>query len=223
MATSTGIRLLILNSIVERLMPLTTDAPLLANGEFGLEAETGKLKLGDGSTSWANLPYFTGGTAGPATQIRETGGPTTLNIASIPDGDFLKRSGTTVVGASIGGGPQTGTATTTDNTTPKTAATIALSPNTNYRIILSWLGRQTTATVGAVGGIFAAEFTVTAKRIGGGAVVVDFSSGSNQISELNTNPTLAAVASGNNVLLQVTGGDAATTVLWLVTYTVESL
>lgn len=38
------------------------------------------------------------GGGGPATQIDETGGPTTLDIAAIADGQFLKRSGTDIVG-----------------------------------------------------------------------------------------------------------------------------
>ena len=36
---------------------------------------------------------------GPATQIIETSGPTTLDIDAIPDGTFLKRVGATIVGA----------------------------------------------------------------------------------------------------------------------------
>lgn len=39
------------------------------------------------------------GAGGPATQITETGGPTDLDIAAIPDGYFLRRVGTNVVGA----------------------------------------------------------------------------------------------------------------------------
>ena len=35
---------------------------------------------------------------GPATQIVETGGPTTLDITTIPDGDVLTRSGNTIIG-----------------------------------------------------------------------------------------------------------------------------
>lgn len=32
--------------------------PILAQGEFGYEINTGKLKVGDGSTSWNSLSYF---------------------------------------------------------------------------------------------------------------------------------------------------------------------
>lgn len=36
--------------------------------------------------------------------VRETGGPTLLNMGAIADGEFLKRSGSSVVGASVTGG-----------------------------------------------------------------------------------------------------------------------
>lgn len=38
------------------------------------------------------------GGAGPATQIDETSGPTTLDIAAIADGEYLRRSGTDIIG-----------------------------------------------------------------------------------------------------------------------------
>lgn len=38
----------------------TTENPVLALGEQGYETDTGKLKFGDGTTSWNNLPYFRG-------------------------------------------------------------------------------------------------------------------------------------------------------------------
>lgn len=35
--------------------------PILAEGEPGLELDTGKFKIGDGNTRWLELPYFTPG------------------------------------------------------------------------------------------------------------------------------------------------------------------
>lgn len=35
--------------------------PILLSGEFGVESDTNKLKIGDGSTHWNDLPYFGGG------------------------------------------------------------------------------------------------------------------------------------------------------------------
>lgn len=44
----------------------TSANPILANGELGLETDTGKLKVGDGTTQWASLSYYTLGTTGAA-------------------------------------------------------------------------------------------------------------------------------------------------------------
>jgi hypothetical protein len=37
----------------------TTNNPVLSTGEFGFESNTGKLKIGTGSTAWASLAYST--------------------------------------------------------------------------------------------------------------------------------------------------------------------
>ena len=39
----------------------TSANPILAEGEAGLEVDTGKLKFGNGTDAWADLPYFTAG------------------------------------------------------------------------------------------------------------------------------------------------------------------
>jgi hypothetical protein len=33
--------------------------PVLSAGEFGIESDTGKIKIGDGVTAWSVLPYLT--------------------------------------------------------------------------------------------------------------------------------------------------------------------
>lgn len=40
----------------------TSANPILAQGEPGFEIDTGKLKFGNGSSTWNTLPYFTSGT-----------------------------------------------------------------------------------------------------------------------------------------------------------------
>jgi hypothetical protein len=40
-----------------------TRNPVLASGEPGLETDTGKLKIGNGSSTWTQLGYFAGGGA----------------------------------------------------------------------------------------------------------------------------------------------------------------
>jgi len=39
----------------------TSVDPTLAAGEAGFESDTGKLKIGDGSTAWSGLGYVSGG------------------------------------------------------------------------------------------------------------------------------------------------------------------
>jgi hypothetical protein len=59
--------------------PLVTPAaewtaadPTLAAGQMGIESDTGYIKVGDGTTAWAALPYYTG--PGVATSDGTTGG-----------------------------------------------------------------------------------------------------------------------------------------------------
>ena len=44
----------------------TNSNPTLASGEFGYETDTTKIKIGDGSTAWTSLGYYTLGTLGYA-------------------------------------------------------------------------------------------------------------------------------------------------------------
>jgi hypothetical protein len=52
----------------------TAANPILAQGEMGVETDTGQFKVGDGSTAWNSLAY--GGLEGPV-------GPTGPNGAAI--------------------------------------------------------------------------------------------------------------------------------------------
>jgi len=67
----------------------TSANPILAQGEEGYETDTGKMKIGDGITAWASLPY--GGPTGPAsTQVLESYGDGS-------DGNVTISSGVTVL------------------------------------------------------------------------------------------------------------------------------
>ena len=57
----------------------TAANPVLMQGEMGVESDTLKVKLGDGSTAWTSLSYFTQGATGPQ-------GPTGLTGATGPQG-----------------------------------------------------------------------------------------------------------------------------------------
>ena len=47
--------------------------PILAAGEFGYEADTVRLKIGDGLTAWNFLPYFNGGGAAGSGSVTSVG------------------------------------------------------------------------------------------------------------------------------------------------------
>ena len=40
----------------------TSENPVLFAGEMGWETDTGKLKIGDGTTAWTSLAYLNDGT-----------------------------------------------------------------------------------------------------------------------------------------------------------------
>lgn len=44
----------------------TAANPTLAQGEWALETDTKKVKIGDGSTAWTSLAYFAGSSGGGA-------------------------------------------------------------------------------------------------------------------------------------------------------------
>lgn len=66
----------------------TAANPILAAGETGVETDTGKFKIGDGTTPWTGLAYFTpGGGNGTSAALIEEVAPTgvaTVTFASIP-------------------------------------------------------------------------------------------------------------------------------------------
>lgn len=66
----------------------TSVNPTLAQGELGVETDTGKIKLGTGSTAWNSLSYFVGNIAG--TTLDAIGDVT---ITSVQNGDFLRYNG----------------------------------------------------------------------------------------------------------------------------------
>ncbi len=69
----------------------TSANPTLHAGEAGFETDTGKLKVGDGTTAWTGLPYIGGGGSGTVTT---TGSPASGNLTkfsgstSITSGDL---------------------------------------------------------------------------------------------------------------------------------------
>lgn len=81
----------------------SADPGAVGAGKYWLDTDTFELWRRDGTdTGWDAIAG--GGGGGPATQIDETGGPTTLDIAAIADGEYLRRSGTDIIGDTPSGG-----------------------------------------------------------------------------------------------------------------------
>ena len=59
----------------------TTENPTLAAGELGIEIDTSLMKIGDGTTAWASLAYFTPDVNSVAAQIIDSA-PATLDTLS---------------------------------------------------------------------------------------------------------------------------------------------
>jgi hypothetical protein len=75
----------------------TSTNPTLAAGELGAESNTGRLKLGDGSTAWNGLAYL-----GGVTSVNGSTGVVVLNLDDVnnvtapspSNGDYLRWNGT---------------------------------------------------------------------------------------------------------------------------------
>lgn len=57
--------------------------PVLASGEPGFVIDKNKLKIGDGTTAWKDLPYFGGGESVEVEEITQTVNELTNNVTEI--------------------------------------------------------------------------------------------------------------------------------------------
>lgn len=103
----------------------TSANPTLASAEFGYETDTGKFKLGDGSTAWNSLGYKASGTV------------TSITAGTGLSGGTITTSGTIAID----------TATTVDVSTAQTLTNKTLtSPTLNAPLINLSLNAQTGTT-----------------------------------------------------------------------------
>lgn len=75
----------------------TSGNPVLASGELGYETNTGKFKIGNGSTAWNSLSYTVNAAMSGVT-LNDVGDVT---ITSAADGDFLRWNGTAWVNDAV--------------------------------------------------------------------------------------------------------------------------
>lgn len=83
----------------------TSANPTLASGEFGLETDTGKVKLGTGTTAWTSLTYF---------QPLSLDGLSDVAITSAATGQVVQYDGTSWVNSDVAISEVTGLQTALD-------------------------------------------------------------------------------------------------------------
>ena len=109
----------------------TTANPTLSAGEWGLETDTDKVKLGDGSTAWTSLAYF-----GNLEALDNVGD---VVITSATTGQVLQYNGTNWVNADIDALPdQSGNAgkyLTTDGTNASWT-TVSVNPTAQIFLLM---------------------------------------------------------------------------------------
>jgi collagen type VII alpha len=115
--------------------------PTLASGEMGIETDTSKFKVGNGSTAWNSLPY--GGIQGPTGPTGPTGNTGPMGVPGSatntgatgptgPQGDNGVSGGLVLIFDTAGGSaPQTGTLDLTADTSTQTTITSGSQTNTN--------------------------------------------------------------------------------------------
>jgi hypothetical protein len=121
----------------------TSAGPTLAAGEIGYETDTGKLKIGDGSTAWASLGYFSVAGSGDMTGVDITAGNgLDITQSNTTSGDYtatvsadLKANGgivieSTELAVDLGASSITGTLAAADGGTGLTSISTLLNSNT---------------------------------------------------------------------------------------------
>ena len=175
----------------------TSANPVLAQGELGVETDTDKIKVGDGSTAWTSLGY-----------LIDTGGYALYADATANFTGTLQNGGSNVVvDTDIGSTVQAYDANTTTSTNTQTLTNKTLQ-DTVYAL-------SGTALDPANGGIqtktLAANTTFTDSLASGESIILQLEAGA---SYTVTWPTMIWVTSGGNVAPTLTAKD--TLVFWKV-------
>jgi hypothetical protein len=94
----------------------TSANPTLASGEWGFESDTGKVKIGDGTTAWNSEPYIGAGTV------------TSVTAGTGLSGGTITGSGTIAIDSTVA--TLTGTQTLTNKTLTNPKINLAFDAET---------------------------------------------------------------------------------------------
>jgi len=120
----------------------TSTNPTLASGEWGYETDTGKVKIGNGSTAWTSLSY-TGAATGTVTSITAGTGLS---------GGTITTSGTVAIDTSVTADLSTSQTLTNKTLTsptindPKLNLSLNAQTGTTYTFVLTDNGKLVTAS-----------------------------------------------------------------------------
>ena len=78
----------------------TTNNPVLAKGEIGIESDTNKFKFGDGTTAWTLLPYAVD-TSGKVDKVTNTDDGFKATILAVTLDSVVRKDAKEVLGPGI--------------------------------------------------------------------------------------------------------------------------
>ena len=181
----------------------TSANPILASGEFGIETNTLKIKVGDGTTAWTSLDYFAYASLSDINDV---------TITDIASGEILKWNGSAWVNNTIA---EAGLATAAQGALADSAvqpgdlATVATSgaySDLSGTPTLGTLSSQDASAVTFTGSIEEAVFTVT-----GTTPALDPANGTIQTWTLTAASTPTdSLAAGEAITLIIDDGTAYT-------------
>jgi hypothetical protein len=196
---------------------------LLAQGELGLETDTAKLKIGDGSTAWTSLAYYTAGSAA-VTSVNGYTGVVVLTASDISGlGTIASQaaSNVTITGGSItgitdlaiaDGGTGASTASGARTNLGLVIGTDVLAPNGSAASLTSFptFNQNTTGTASNVTGTVAIANGGTGATTAGAALTaLGAYAASNPSGYTSNTGTVTSVAA---LTLGTTGTDVSSTV-----------
>jgi hypothetical protein len=164
----------------------TSANPTLAAGEWGLETDTGKVKIGDGTTAWNSEPYIGAGTV------------TSITAGTGLSGGTITGSGTIAIDSTVA--TLTGTQTLTNKTLTDPKINLAFDAETaSYTAVLANNGQVVTMDNGSANTFSIPTNASVAFPIGTQINVLQIGAGQT---------TIQAVTSGTTTI-QSTGATAA--------------
>lgn len=163
----------------------TSTNPTLAAGEWGYETDTGKVKIGNGSTAWSSLGYNGAGTV------------TSIVAGTGLTGGTITSSGTVAIDTSVTADLTTAqTLTNKTLTDPKINLAINAQTGTTYTFVLADNGKVVTASN-------ASAITVTIPP----ASSVAYATGA-QLNIIQKGAGQVTFAQGSGVTIRSTGATA---------------